>query len=533
MMPPPPPPATDSSNRLNKLMAKPRDKGTRTYLCHGRLNRGTNAHELLKHRRVTAGVIHDSVLGRLTEEYPSEAVDGNTAQKLATVVCRELGLSSGPLNSRCRIAIAGNAANGHNNAVDQGAGQPRRYNGQPVRTIQTYANGQRLLRPLVTVNGGGKATLRIQGLPPIRLITARALPSDQPTYAAVSVDGRRVQVALTYRVDQEPLPDEGEWSPRNVLGLDLGITDLVSSSAGISFEGINQRELQERIRRAQQAKQAEVRRAVRRGEAGFRASLDENNRQIISEKGTPRRYLHWLKGRPNRRYRKARRGLSALLRQRARQRRDYRHRVAAEIVRHCVQHGISLIALEDLRVRNMTASSRGTVSSPNPRSAAKRGLNRRVLEQGWAELCRFTRYKARAKGIRTVLVNAGGTSQTCSQCGRRDRKSRKGSTFSCTGCPYRGNANYNASVNIGDRGTLAFEKHEGATLESVRRRRLAAAEGRNPRRPALGTGTDELAGTTRRAPTAALVHTLAQVEDSSQPALCWGQGNARSNFAIV
>ena len=514
-------------------MAKPRNKGTRTYLCHGRLNRSTNAHNLLKHRRVIAGVIHDSTLNKLTEEYPSQAVDGNTAQKLATVVCRELGLSLGPLNSRCRIAIAGNAANGHNSAVNQGAGQPRRYNGQPVRTIQTYANGQRLLRPLVTVNGGGNATLRIQGLPPIRLLTSRSLPSDQPTYATVSVDGRRVQVRLTYRVDQEPLPDEGEWSPRDVLGLDLGVTDLVSSSAGISFEGVNQRELQERVKKAQQEKQAEVRRAVRRGEAGFRALLDENNRQIVSEKGTPRRYLHWVEGRPNRRYRKAHRGLSALLRQRARQRRDYRHRVAAEIVRHCVRHGISLIALEELRVRNLTASGRGTVSSPKPGSAAKRGLNRRVLEQGWAELCRFTRYKARAKGIRTVLVNAGGTSQTCSQCGRRDRRSRKGRRFACTGCSYRGDADYNASVNIGDRGTLAYEKREGATLESVRRRRLAAAEGRSLGRPAPGTGTDELAGSTRQAPTATPVPTLAQVEDSSQPALFRGHGNARSNFAIV
>ena len=501
-------------------MAKPTNKGTRTYLCHGRLNRSTNAHDLLKVRRVTAGVIHDSTLNRLAKEYPSQAVDGNTAQKLATVVCRELGLSSGPLNSRCRIAIAGNAANGHNSAVNHQAGQPRRYNGQPVRTIQTYANGQRLLRPLVTVNGGGNATLRIQGLPPIRLLAARALPSDQPTYAAVSVDGRRVRVGLTYRVEQEPLPGEGEWSPRDVLGLDLGVTDLVSSSAGISFEGISQRELQERVRRAQQAKQAEVRRAVRRGEAGFRALLDENNRQIVSEKGTPRRYLHWVEGRPNRRYRQARRGLSALLRQRARRRRDYRHRVAAEIVRHCVQHGISLIALEDLRVRNMTASGRGTVSSPKPGSAAKRGLNRRVLEQGWAELCRFVRYKARAKGIRTVSVSARGTSQTCSQCGRRDRKSRKGRTFACTGCSYPGNTDYNASVNIGDRGTLAFERREGATLESVRRRRLAAAEGRSLGERGPGTGTDELAGSTRRAPMAAPVPTPAQTEDSSQPALC-------------
>lgn len=114
------------------LWQNQKNKVTRTYVCHGRLNRGTNTHEALKDRRVTAGMIHDSTLNRLTKEYPGEPVDGNTAQKLATIVCKELGLSRGPLNSRCRIAIVGNAANGHNNVVNQGAGEPRRYNGQPV-----------------------------------------------------------------------------------------------------------------------------------------------------------------------------------------------------------------------------------------------------------------------------------------------------------------------------------------------------------------------------------------------------------------
>ena len=74
----------------------------------------------------------------------------------------------------------------------------------------------------------------------------------------------------------------------------------------------------------------------------------------------------------------------------------------------------------------MTKSARGTLAKPGRGVAQKRGLNRRILEQGWAELVEFIRYKARAKGILTVLVNAGSTSQTCSNCGRRDRRSRKG-----------------------------------------------------------------------------------------------------------
>ena len=43
------------------------------------------------------------------------------------------------------------------------------------------------------------------------------------------------------------------------------------------------------------------------------------------------------------------------------------------------------------------------------------------------------------------------------------RRTGKNEMFTCTGCLYRGDADYNASVNIGDRGTLAFERREGAT----------------------------------------------------------------------
>ena len=328
-------------------------------------------------------------------------------------------------------------------------------------------------------------------MPPIRLYSCRVLPDHQPTYASVSVNGRQVKVSLVYRIPQEPLPPEGQWNPFEVLGLDRGITEIIATSAGVSYEGIAQKELQDKIKRAAQVKQAMVRKAVRTGLAGFKALLDEHNRQVLSEKKKPRRYLHWTKGKPTKEYARAAKCLSRLLKQRTRQRIAYRHQVAAQIVKYCVQKGLQLIALEKLQVPNMTSSNRGTVQNPGKNRAQKRGLNRRILEQGWSQLATFIRYKARKCGIRVVEVSAAGTSLTCSTCGHRDKKSRNKKNFQCTSCGYKADADHNAALNIGDKGTRLFVKRTGATLEEVRRYRISRADGQNPEWQEPGTGIDD------------------------------------------
>jgi len=55
-------------------------------------------------------------------------------------------------------------------------------------------------------------------------------------------------------------------------------------------------------------------------------------------------------------------------------------------------------------------------------------------------------------GIMLVKVSPAYTSQTCSSCGHVDKKSRQGETFKCTSCKYEIDADYNASINIYDRG---------------------------------------------------------------------------------
>ena len=59
-------------------------------------------------------------------------------------------------------------------------------------------------------------------------------------------------------------------------------------------------------------------------------------------------------------------------------------------------------------------------------------------------------------GIMLVKVSPAYTSQTCSSCGHVDKKSRQGETFKCRSCKYEIDADYNASINIYNRGIYSF-----------------------------------------------------------------------------
>jgi putative transposase len=96
----------------------------------------------------------------------------------------------------------------------------------------------------------------------------------------------------------------------------------------------------------------------------------------------------------------------------ARIRGDFLHKPSTELAN---SHG--LIAIEDLKVRSMTRTAKGTRSEPAERVAQKRGLNRSILAQGWGELHRQLRYKTSWYGSQLVAVPAAHTSQTRSACG--------------------------------------------------------------------------------------------------------------------
>ena len=110
-------------------------------------------------------------------------------------------------------------------------------------------------------------------------------------------------------------------------------------------------------------------------------------------------------------------------------------RLACEVVRDA-----RLLAREDLRLRNMTASGAGTTSAPG--SSGKRGLNRVLTSQSLGALDRAIERRAVKQGVDTVCVHPGNTSITCNQCATKDKASRSGPDFACTACGHC-EGNYN------------------------------------------------------------------------------------------
>ncbi len=122
-------------------------------------------------------------------------------------------------------------------------------------------------------------------------------------------------------------------------------------------------------------------------------------------------------------------------------RKDWAEKASTDIARH-----FDVIRVEDLRIKNMTQSAKGTWKDPGRNIRAKAGLNRGILRSGWGLLVR--RLQDKAPG-RVEKVHAAFTSQRCSACGQVDANSRESQArFVCTACGYACHADVNAARNI-------------------------------------------------------------------------------------
>lgn len=139
-------------------------------------------------------------------------------------------------------------------------------------------------------------------------------------------------------------------------------------------------------------------------------------------------------------------------------------------VRKTVLHQVSaiisqnhaVVVLEDLKVRNMTGSSRGTVEKPGRKVRQKSGLNKSILDQGWGMLKQMLSYKLPWAGGMLLLVDPAYTSQTCAVCAIVDAHNRKTqAVFHCQYCGYRDHADVNAAKNILARGLQSTAGHAG------------------------------------------------------------------------
>ena len=109
----------------------------------------------------------------------------------------------------------------------------------------------------------------------------------------------------------------------------------------------------------------------------------------------------------------------------------------------------AMIAVEDLKVGNMSKSAGGTVAAPGRNVRAKSGLNKSILDQGWSEFRRKLEYKTAWNGGYFVAVDAKNTSRTCPCCGHISAENRKTQAlFACIKCAHAANADHVGAINV-------------------------------------------------------------------------------------
>jgi putative transposase len=194
----------------------------------------------------------------------------------------------------------------------------------------------------------------------------------------------------------------------------------------------------------------------------------------------------------NRRY-KTKKKIAGCHKKIANIRKDFCHKTSRKIVDNPQN---KIIALEDLRIKNMTAkpkakqldSGRWEKNGAN----AKAGLNKSILDKGWHQLESFIKYKSYRAGKAWFKVPAFHTSQECAACSHTHPNNRKSQDrFHCESCGHTDNADHNAAevikkraINLildpgsglSKRGVLLADNGRGATSKT-RRAKASRARG--------------------------------------------------------
>jgi putative transposase len=233
----------------------------------------------------------------------------------------------------------------------------------------------------------------------VRFRWSRAVPSGVKSYRATRDRAGRWHVAFAWIPDPVTAPGNGD-----VVGVDRGVAVSAALSTG-------------ELLRVAGLTAPERKRLLRLERMLARAKRGSNRRKRV------RLAAARLKARETDR------------------RKDWAEKTSTDLARR-----FDIVRVENLDVKSMTRSARGTAQNPGRNIRAKSGLNREILRSGWGLLVR--RLEDKAPG-RVEKVIPAFTSQRCSACGHVDGKSRESQArFVCTACGFVCHADVNAARNI-------------------------------------------------------------------------------------
>ncbi|MHA2094955.1 MAG: RNA-guided endonuclease InsQ/TnpB family protein [Candidatus Hodarchaeales archaeon] len=205
----------------------------------------------------------------------------------------------------------------------------------------------------------------------------------------------RFVVELIYEVQLHPFPTTD--LPSRAMGIDLGLTNLVTTSDGLLVKGgvvktINQ--------------------WYNKRLAHYRSLATTCNHQH-----TTRRILRLHRVRTNKL-------------------REFFHQTSYRLITYCLAHNIETLVI-GYNVRWKQHCNLG------------KRTNQSFVQLPFLKLVQMLEYKAKLVGIKVIRVNEAYTSQQCSKCGHVEKKNRRSrGSFCCLRCGIQLNADYNAACNI-------------------------------------------------------------------------------------
>jgi putative transposase len=108
-----------------------------------------------------------------------------------------------------------------------------------------------------------------------------------------------------------------------------------------------------------------------------------------------------------------------------------------------------MVVVEDLQLSNMSRSADGSIEQLGRNVRAKSGLNRSILDQGWAGFRRQLEYKMLWAGGLLLAVPPMNTSRTCPRCGHVSADNRRmQAEVACVACGFHENADLAGAINV-------------------------------------------------------------------------------------
>src|SRR5438270_8857542 len=217
-------------------------------------------------------------------------------------------------------------------------------------------------------------------------------------------EGDAWYVVFACEVESEPLEANNE-----AVGIDLGLLHFATLSDGSTIENPRYyRKAEKKLERLQQSLARKKRGSTRR-------------RKVVKQVAKAHRKV-------------------------ANQRKDFLHKASRQLVN---AYGTNVF--EELQPANMSKRPKPKQDEqgnyvPNG-AAAKGGLNKSIVDAGWAMFQQFCTYKAANAGRKVLLVSPRYTSQVCSGCGTVKKKMLDERWHSCD-CGTELDRDHNAALNI-------------------------------------------------------------------------------------